>query len=233
MNHIDRIGKSILLAVFVLGGLSACIDEEEDKPPGVFSCVYEGRKTSCSSSAFGPWTAACSTVDFELREGLSPEQYCQQAYPANDVHCAGSCCLSFQYRNVSMQGGACGGQGSLALLASGSINGGNQLRIEARWSEGDVDLAVFSPLRDLLDSQNPQAEDCVFSGDDRYVLSGLVESVECRGTYLVGDYHIILSNHSATESQVSLSVDINGGVIQRQQLRLAPNETQAISVVVH
>jgi hypothetical protein len=77
----------------------------EDDEISCFTCQYEKRTTSCSSSSFGPWEQGTLTVDYELKDGLSPEQYCNQTYPASDIECAGGCCISFQFRNVSV--GSC------------------------------------------------------------------------------------------------------------------------------
>ena len=82
--------------------LGACGDDE-----GVtcFTCLYEKRTTSCSSSSFGPWESGEATIDFELKDGLTPTQFCSDAYPASDIECGGGCCIDFQFRNVSV--GSC------------------------------------------------------------------------------------------------------------------------------
>lgn len=96
----------LTLALFALLITGAC-SSDEDGGTEVFHCSYEQRNTSCSSSKFGPWTAGCATVDFELREGLTAESFCSQAYPASDIECGGGCCISFQFRNVVSSGGPC------------------------------------------------------------------------------------------------------------------------------
>ena len=74
---------------------------------GTFSCVYEVSSTPCNSGAFGPYTAECATIDFELRDDLSPEQFCNDAYSGTDFECGGGCCVSFRFRNTHVESGAC------------------------------------------------------------------------------------------------------------------------------
>ncbi len=84
-------------------GYLACSDDDDE--PDCFTCLYEKRSTSCSSGSFGSWEEGSSTIDFELKDGLSREGFCKQAYPASDIECGGSCCISFQFRNVRV--GSC------------------------------------------------------------------------------------------------------------------------------
>ena len=98
--------KAVLVALVLLlasMGLAACGDDG----PSIFSCTFEQRKTSCGSSSFGEWEAECRTIDFELRDGLSPEQFCQNAYSGSDTECGGGCCLDFQFRATEMRSGRC------------------------------------------------------------------------------------------------------------------------------
>ena len=88
-----------LFLISMLGvALAAC--GEEDEGPSCFTCLYEKRSSGCGSSGFGPWEEGSSTIDFELRDGLTPEGFCREAFPASDLECAGGCCVSFQFRNV-------------------------------------------------------------------------------------------------------------------------------------
>ncbi|MCA9608335.1 MAG: hypothetical protein KC619_22150 [Myxococcales bacterium] len=73
----------------------------EAVPRSDFYCTYESRRTSCSSSDFGPWTSECTLVDFEIRDDLTPDTFCAEAYPPTDTECAGGCCVSFEFRNVT------------------------------------------------------------------------------------------------------------------------------------
>ncbi|MBZ0120155.1 MAG: hypothetical protein IT378_03275 [Sandaracinaceae bacterium] len=81
--------------------LSLAIGCGGDVPRSNFYCSYEGRRTSCSSSSYGPWTAECTLVDTEIRDDLTPDTYCALVYPPSDTECAGGCCISFQFRNVT------------------------------------------------------------------------------------------------------------------------------------
>ena len=74
---------------------------------GTFSCTYEQRRTSCSSLSFGSWEAECSPIDFELRDDLTPEGFCQEAYTGSDTECAGACCINFEFRNTQTVAGLC------------------------------------------------------------------------------------------------------------------------------
>ncbi len=73
----------------------------------IFHCSYEESKTSCSSSTYSDWAEDCLTVDFELKEGLSKEQYCSDTFPPTDTECGGNCCISYKFRNVSVGSGPC------------------------------------------------------------------------------------------------------------------------------
>lgn len=93
----------MIAAAFVL---AACSSDESGT--GTFHCSFEESKTSgCGGSSFGPFIAGCSTVDFELREGLTRESFCAQAYPASDIECAGGCCVQFRFQNVVAGDGPC------------------------------------------------------------------------------------------------------------------------------
>ena len=113
-----RVARSpAILAVVVL---SACLSAScgvvlddgwdngwDDDGWSVFHCTYEERMTSCNSTSFGPWESECRTVDFELRDGLTPEGFCQEAYSGSDTECAGGCCMDFEFRNTEAHSGAC------------------------------------------------------------------------------------------------------------------------------
>ena len=91
---------NLLLTLLLLSAavLPAC--GSDGVPRSDFACVYEERQTDCGGGSFGPWTSECSFVDFEIRDDLTPQAYCDQAYPASDTECGGGCCISFQFRNV-------------------------------------------------------------------------------------------------------------------------------------
>lgn len=73
---------------------------DDPMPDSNFYCIYEGRSTSCTSSSFGPWLEECSYVDFEIRDDLTPDSFCDQAYPPYDSECAASCCVEYEFQNV-------------------------------------------------------------------------------------------------------------------------------------
>ena len=83
--------------------ITGCSDDDDEVT--CFTCLYEQRNTSCGSSEFGPWEEGSAIIDFEIRDDLTPESFCLQAYPANDIECGGGCCLSFQFRDVRV--GSC------------------------------------------------------------------------------------------------------------------------------
>jgi len=87
-------------------------------------------------------------------------------------------------------------------------------------------------MNNLLSSQNHQADACTYSGDDRTVLNGLTESVQCQGSYLDGDYNAILTNHGAGNAVVLLSVTKNGDVVYQQTVTVVGGEPQTIPVSV-
>jgi len=89
-----------LFAVIIIILLTGC--SKSDDSPRCFTCEYEERTTGCNSSTFGNWEAKIYTVDFELKEGLSSESFCEQSFPSNDIECASTCCVSFQFRNVKV-----------------------------------------------------------------------------------------------------------------------------------
>lgn len=92
-------------AILIILPLFMACSNSDDGTPECFTCEFEKRTTSCSSSSFGPWEADVAIIDFELRDGLTPQGFCNEAYPANDIECGGGCCISFQFRNVSV--GSC------------------------------------------------------------------------------------------------------------------------------
>lgn len=217
----------LLMLVLAFGLMVACSDEEDGG--SIFHCSYEVSRTGCNDSVYSPYEQGCLTVDSAtLRDDVNVSTYCSDLYPSSDIYCASSCCISYKYRNVTQEGGACPGEtASLALLA-----GNTELRFDADWAGGDVDLELLTPMHKLVSSQNPEAGGCAFSGDDRYMQNGTVEFVQCRGVYLDGGYDMILSNHSAELVAVNIKVTKNGDVIHRQHLTLAPGEAQTHSVSV-
>ncbi len=78
-----------------------------DAGGGLNSCAYEERTTSCGGGDFGPWEERCSPIDFELREGLTAESFCNSAYSGSDLECAAGCCVSFEFRNTRVVSGGC------------------------------------------------------------------------------------------------------------------------------
>ena len=73
----------------------------EDEGPSCFKCIYEERKTSCSSSGFGNWEAGSSEHDEStIRNDLNPQSFCELVYPSSDLECQANCCINFQFRNV-------------------------------------------------------------------------------------------------------------------------------------
>lgn len=93
---------SPLLILFVLFLLVSCTEDEENE---CFECSYEKRRTSCSSSSFGSWESLTSESVFteDIKEGLSKQGYCDLVYPSSDLACSGDCCISFQFRNVTVE----------------------------------------------------------------------------------------------------------------------------------
>jgi len=230
MTDLKQIFQLLILMPILSFGLSACFDEDEEEG-SVFHCSYEVRQSECNSYTFvDPFSQECASFNTaNFREDYDVANHCQNTY-SDDYHSGGSSCsYYFDYRNVTQTGGACpSGTGNLATLGGGN----SELNIEARWTGGDVDLEVLTPLRKLVSSQSPQADGCSFSGDDRYVLDGPVESVQCQGVYLSGGYTMILSNHSVDSVVVHIKVTKNGNVIHQQQLSVAPGEPQNHSVSV-
>ena len=91
--------RSLLFATMLIGSFCALLSCGEEET--CFRCLYEKRVSSCNSYSYGPWEAGEITEDLEnIKSGLSKEDYCNQVYPASDSHCAGGCCLNFQFQNV-------------------------------------------------------------------------------------------------------------------------------------
>lgn len=90
----------LLLCVFLFA--TGCGDDEG---PSCFTCQFEERRTGCNSTSYGSWEDGSSVIDFELKDGLSPESFCRQTYPSSDIECSSGCCVSFQFRNVRV--GSC------------------------------------------------------------------------------------------------------------------------------
>lgn len=231
MYNVYEMGKTFILGVITVGLMSACFHEEEEEN-SVFHCSYEVGSSACGGGAIvGGYKQDCVTFNTaDFREGYDVANHCQNVYK-DGYHSGGSSCVVyFDYRNVTQAPGACPASGS--LTSSLQPHAASGLTIEARWNEGDMDLAVLTPMHESVDSQNPAAGGCRFSGDDRYVLNGPVESVRCEGAYLDGGYNVILSNHSAAHAPVTLTVTRNGSVISRQQVQVIPGEAQNIPVSV-
>lgn len=224
-----QIFQLFILMPILSFGLAACFDDEEDEG-SVFHCSYEQRQSDCNTHSFSePFSQKCATFNTaNFREGWDVANHCQNTY-TNGYSSGGSCSYYFEVRNVQQLPGTCPGDTAHLATLGGADS---ELSIEAHWTGGDVDLEVLTPMRKLVSSQSPQADGCTFSGDDRYVLNGPVESVQCQGVYLDGGYDLILSNHSAESVTVNIKVTKNGDVIHQQQLNVAPGEPQTHSVSV-
>jgi len=99
--------KRILLVAAIMTGSFACGGESENgsSAEGLF-CSYEQRTTRCSGSGYTDWEQKCSAIDFELREGLSPSQYCQ-SFNGNSTVSGGGCSMTIQRRDTFLRSGGC------------------------------------------------------------------------------------------------------------------------------
>lgn len=93
---------SPLLIILTALMLVSC---DEDEVNECFQCSYDKRKSSCSSASFGAWESDISGSVFseDIKEGLTKQGYCDLVYPSNDLACAAGCCVSFQFKNVTVQ----------------------------------------------------------------------------------------------------------------------------------
>ena len=227
MNNLSKLRNLLLIVGLALGFLSGC-GEEEDQGSD-FHCSYEVAKSGCNNYDYGPFTSGCvsyNTANFV--DGWDIANHCKNTFTDGPHSGGSSCVVNFDYENVQQLGGVCPGTASVASI--GGLQ--SELVIEARWTAGDVDLEVLTPTLGLLASQSPQLDGCRFSGDDRYVQNGPVESVQCQGDMLDGSYTIILTNQAADNASVSLKVTKNGVILDEQTVSLAPGEPQSISVTV-
>ena len=94
--------KNIVLPI-ILTSITFSVGCSDDEGLECFSCVYEKRRTGCNSLIFRDWEQGSSTIDFELKDGLTPESFCRQTFPSSDTECSATCCINIQYRNVRVE----------------------------------------------------------------------------------------------------------------------------------
>lgn len=92
-----KVGYSLLVMLISL--TSSCLEEENT----CFKCLYEKRKSGCNNYAYGGWESGELLADKEnIKSGLSKQDYCNLVYPSSSSSCAGTCCVSYNYRNVKV-----------------------------------------------------------------------------------------------------------------------------------
>lgn len=92
--------KQIIQNVMFLTFLSIFIGcNSDDDGVACFSCLYEQQRTGCNNNDYGDWEEKSLTIN-EPKDGLVPEQFCNEQFPATDLFCESSCCIRFRHRNV-------------------------------------------------------------------------------------------------------------------------------------
>ena len=91
--------KGIFHYMILLVSLLILIGCEEDEESACFRCLYEQQRTGCNNSNYGDWEERSITIDDPI-DGLDPVTFCNDQFPANDLHCEANCCVNFHNRNV-------------------------------------------------------------------------------------------------------------------------------------
>jgi len=73
----------------------------------VYSCTYEKRSTGCGGKGWKEWKASCHEFDMEdANDDWTPEKECED-YQGSKTHCAASCCIEVQFRNLQIHNNGC------------------------------------------------------------------------------------------------------------------------------
>ena len=102
-----KVFKIIVMSCFAMWLLVNCGGSDSDSDDDNGSCHYEKSVSQCGGGNMSAFEAGCTNIDFELRDDLSPAQFCKNAYPATDTECGGGCCLNFAFRNVTHSSDSC------------------------------------------------------------------------------------------------------------------------------
>lgn len=96
---------SIIILSGLLCSLLAQCSSSDDNDGGCFSCLAESRRTGCGGAGFTEWEETSITIE-EPRDGLNPEEFCKDTFPAGgETNCSATCCIEIQYRNIRV--GSC------------------------------------------------------------------------------------------------------------------------------
>lgn len=72
-----------------------------------YCCSYESRHTGCGGVDWTDWVAEAFSFDLEdYRDDWDADRVCNQ-FSGSDEECGGGCCIYVEYRDTTLQRGAC------------------------------------------------------------------------------------------------------------------------------
>ena len=84
--------------------LCACGGGGDDA--SLYACAYEKRSSqTCNHYDWGAWVAGCTGFNADDYH-ITAQQVCSNLTQGG-THCASSCCIDSQYRNVALREGSC------------------------------------------------------------------------------------------------------------------------------